>query len=263
MSFGQMHGDDTRPENTRIPESVHGDDIPSGFNNTGGVVRPKRRAITGKRNATNSVTVQRNYSVANGVQFNNLSEVFQDALSPEYAQEILEDAFRKWGVPFDQPNALKYSEDLVFAFIVAVSASDKADYNRVFDVPVNPFKTADGAVHGSVEASMAVLSSLLTREYGATRRQLARGLADRVRAYLADPENVHVLDDIATKVGCERQMAGLAFDGSTHCRAMNTKEIQFTKTLETRNLFEREDQMASGASERLLNSLTNSARAVR
>jgi hypothetical protein len=261
--FGEMRSSSKGPQNVPVPRSVVGDDVESGENNTGGVARPRRRGIAGKRGPSAAVHVSRNYRVADGVQFNNFQEVFQDSVSPEFAQEILEKAFNVWGLPFNQPAALKFAEDLVFAFIVAVTASDKADYNKIFDVPVEPTSGRTGGMVNSVEANMGELSNLLTREYGVTRRQLARGLADRIRMYLSDPENVHVLDDIATKVGCDRQMAGLAFDGSTHCKGMNTKEIQFTKTLENRNLFEREDQMASGASERLLNSLTNGARAVR
>lgn len=263
--FGAMHegGSGTRsPAAVPVPRSVHGDDVEAGVNNTGGVVRPRRRVITGKRRDHQVASVTRNYSVASGILFNNLEEVFQDSISPEYAQEILEDVFTKWGVPMDQPEAMKYCEDLVLAFIIAVTASDKANYNQVFDVPVKPV-IVGGTQVTSMDADMAVLSAHLQRECSVTRRQFSRGLADRTRAYLLSPENAHLLDDVATKVGCDRQMAYLAFDGSTHCKGMNTKEVQFTKTLENRNLFEREDQLASGASDRLLNAMTNGARAVR
>jgi len=260
--FGAMHPSGGRPEDVHIPESVHGDDVHAGGNNTGGVSRPRRRGIVGKKPVGYAPVVARNYHVANGVQFNNLEEVFQDSISPEYAQQIMEDVFGQWGVPFDQPRALKYCEDLIFAFIIAVSASDKADYNVVFDVPIEPVNK-QGINVTTLDGDLGVLSSALQRKYGVTRRQFARGIADRVRAYLGDPENVHVLDDVATKVGCDRQMAYLGFDGSTHCKAMNTREVQFTKTLENRNLFEREDETARGASDRLLNSLTNGVRAVR
>lgn len=244
------------------PESVHGDDVSAGSQNTGGVVRPRRRGIAGVRQPNAQVTVRRNYPVAAGVAFNNLSEVYQDSISPEYAQEIMEGVFTTWGVPFNQPEAMKFCEDLVFAFIIAVSASDKANYSVVFDVPVRPM-TVDGVQVSTLDADFGVLSLALFRQYGITRRQFARGVADRVRKYLAEPENAHMLDDVATKVGCDRQMAYLAFDGSTHCKGMNSREVQFTKTLESRNLFERDDEIARGASDRLLSGLSSGIRAVR
>lgn len=264
--FGQMHGGEgsshLEPHRAGNPESVHGYDVPAGGNNTGGVARPRRRGITGKRVQGYSPVVSRNYHVADGVQFNNVEEVFQDTISPEFAQQILEETFTLWRVPFDQPAALKFCEDLVFVFIIAVSASDKADYNKVFDLPIEPV-SVDGVRVSTLDADFGVLSTALQRTYGITRRQLARGLADRIRKYIKDPENIHLIDDIATKVGCDRQLADLAFDGSTHCKGMNAKEVQFTKTLESRNLFERDDEMARGASDRLLNSITNGVRAVR
>jgi hypothetical protein len=259
--FGEMRGA-TVPESVRIPESVHGGDVEAGSENMGAVFRPRRRGIIGRKAYGGHAQVARNYNVAGGVQFNNVEEVFQDSVSPEYAQEILEATYEEWGVPFDQPRAMKFCEDLVFAFIVAVSASNKANYSVVFDIPIDPI-TRNGERVSVLDADFGSLSNLLSRKFGVTRRQFARGLADRIRAYLAEPENVHVLDDVATKVGCDKQMAYLAFDGSTHCKGMNTREVQFTKTLESRNLFEREDEEARGASDRLLNSLTNGPRAVR
>jgi len=276
-SFGGMHsqtatqaGPQAGPPPGPLPpsprgeyaQSVRGDDVQSGSENTGGVTRPRRRGIKGTSRANTQAAVLRNYPVSAGIQFNNIAEVYQDSVSPEFAQDIMEAVFKMWGVPFDQPKAMKYCEDLVFAFIIAVSASDKANYNIVFDVQVEP-TTYRGDVVTTLDGDFGVLSRALTREYGVTRRQFARGIADRVRRYLAEPENIHVLDDVATKVGCDRAMAYLAFDGSTHCKGMTPREVQFTKTLESRNLFERDDELARGASDRLLNSLTNGIRAVR
>jgi len=244
------------------PESVVGDEVSAGGNNTGGVVRPRRRGIKGVTSHNAAIDPRRNYPVAAGVQFNNVRELYQDSVSSEHAQEILEDVFALWHVPLDQPKATKFCEDLVFAFIVAVSASDKANYNVVFDVPVEP-TVVNGETVTTLDGDMGVLSSTLARKFGITRRQLARGLADRVRKYLAERENVHVLDDVAVKVGCDKQMAYLAFDGSTHCTGLTPREIQFTKTLESRNLFERDDEVVRGASERLMSGLSNGPRAVR
>jgi len=257
--FGDALGDRGRE---RAPESVFGEDVHAGGNNTGGVVRPRRRGIKGVTAHNAAVDPKRNYHVAAGVQFNNVRELYQDSVSPEHAQEILEHVFSLWHVPLDQPKAAKFCEDLVFAFIVAVSASDKASYSVVFDVPVEPI-TVGGETVTMLDGDMGVLSSALARKFGVTRRQLARGLADRIRKYLAEPENVHVLDDVAVKVGCDKQMAYLAFDGSTHCTGLTPREIQFTKTLESRNLFERDDEVVRGASERLMSGLSNGPRAVR
>lgn len=235
--------------------SVVEDDVDSGGGNvSGGVARRRKRVLRGLVAANAHAAVSRNYLVAGGVQFNNIQELYQDMVSYDEAQEILERVFQTWGLPFDEPRTMKFAEDLVSGFIVAVSASDKADWSVAFDVP---------AAKGEIEADFKKFSDILMREYGVTRRQLARGLANRTRAYLMAQGNQHMLADIATKVGCDTSMAPLAFDGSTHCSGMNPREIQFTKTLENRNLFEREDEIAVGASTRLMAGLSTGPRAVR
>jgi hypothetical protein len=240
---------------------VAGDDVESGTGNvSGGVTRVRRRALKAL-SATNS-TVARNYAVSGAVQFNNIQELAQDMSSPEEVQAIMEEVFSLWGLPLDQPNTMRFAEDLVFGFFVAVSASDKANWNEAFDVPTTPFRNGD-AVVSSVLADFKVFSDALIRTYGVSRRQFARGAANRIRGYLSEPENQHLLADICTKVGCDLQMAYLAFDGSTHCTGMTPREIQFTKTLESRNLFERDDEVARGASDRLLSSVGGGIRAVR
>lgn len=244
-----------------VPESVAGDEVESGSGNlSGGVVRARRRAL--KALSGSAVTVRRNYGVASGVQFNNLQELYQDVSSPEEVQAVLEHVFELWGVPFDQPTTMKFAEDLCFGFIVAVSASDKANWDVAYDLPCAPFEK-DGVKVSVVEADFKVFSDALMRFFGVTRRQFARGAANRIRLYLSEPENQHLLADVATKVGCDLQMAYLAFDGSTHCSGMTSKEVQFTKTLESRNLFERDDEVARGASDRLMSSLNQGVRAVR
>jgi len=188
--------------------------------------------------------------------------LYQDVSSAEEVQVILEHVFAEWGVPFDQPETMKFAEDLCFGFIVAVSASDKANWDVGFEIPVAPYYAGDILV-SAVPAEFGVFSSALIRVFGVTRRQFARGAADRIRAYLSAEENQHLLADVSTKVGCDLQMAYLAFDGSTHCTGMTSKEVQFTKTLESRNLFERDDEVARGASDRLMSSLGGVVRAVR
>jgi len=238
-------------------ESVVGEDVPSGRSNvTGGVVRRKRRGIPGLAKNVLGGPVSKNYRTSAAVMFNNITEVFLDMVSPAYAQEIRERLFAQWGVPMDQPEATKFAEDLVLTFIIGSTASDKADYDREFEVPV---KGGDGFV----VASFAVLSRLLQSEYGVTRRQFARGIADEMKDFLKLQENTFMLPVIANRLGCEVQFAYLGFDGSTHCTGLLTTETQFAKTLEARNLFERDDVIAQGASDRLIRGMSSSSRPAR
>jgi len=245
--------------------SVRGEDIVSGSGNVteGEVVRRKKRTIKGVIRSGAGENVSRNYRVAAGVQFNNYAEVAQDSVSADFAQEILEAVMKLWKVPFDQPKATKYCEDLVFMFIVAVSASDKADWGYEYDVPIAPGSGQGNDLDDDlVVANFQVFSDYLARDAGVTRRQFARGVSNRIWQFLKDESNVHVLDDVAAKVGCDKQMAPLAFDGSTHCQGLNPRQIQFTKTLENRNLFERDDEAARGSSDRLMG-VVSAPRAVR
>jgi len=185
----------------------------------------------------------RSYAVASGVMFNNLSELTLDAISATYAQEILEVLFDTWGLPTDQPATMKYAEDLVFTFLIATTASDKADYNREFDIPT---------ASGELVVDFKVLSDLLSIKFELTRRQFVRGLADSLRAFARHEDNAELRAGMVDRAGCHAQFATLAFDGSTHCRGLGSTERAFVKTLEARNLFEQDGVLAADASNRLL-----------
>jgi len=244
--FGAMQGNRVRRQ-PAAPESVADETVHSGVSNVGGgLVRRGRRKVnpTPKPSYVSS-GVARNYAVAAGVQFNNLHEMTLDAISEDYAQEILEEVFGSWGLSFDNAVAMKYAEDLVFTFIVATTASDKADYNRVYDLP---------AVLGSSEplADFKVLSDTVVIGHRLTRRQFARGLSNRIRAFVRAEENAELQASIADRAGCQYQYGDLCFDGSTHCKGLTPSERAFVRTLEARNLFESDAVLATGASDKLL-----------
>lgn len=242
--------------NTRA-ESVIDDEVPSGASNVSrGVVRKSRRGINGLAKNRLGGLVAKNYRTSTAVMFNNVVELFQDCVSREYAQEILEELFAQWGVPVQQPEVAKYAEDLVVAFLIATTASNKANYNKVFDIPVK-------GGEGIVAADFSMLSRLLESGHGVTRRQFARGMADDMAAYLRQEDNSFMLPILATRVGCEAQYAYLAFDGSTNCTGMTTVEVQFTKTLEARNLFERDDLLAQGSSDKLMAGMSTGPRSIK
>lgn len=253
---GSVAGQGTQPSlRTRVAESVVGEDIGSGGSNvSGGVARRKRRAVKGLSSARLGAPVSKNYRTSNAILFNNIEEMFQDSISRDYAQEIIEDLFDKWGIPSQLPEAAKYAEDVLWTFLIAVTASNKADYSRSFDIPIKG--------ESDVTADFGVLSGLLESVYGITRRQFARAVADDLRKFLKHEENQHVLPILATRVGCEPLLAYLAFDGSTHCTGMTTRETAFTKTLEARNLFEDDSVIGAGASERLFQGFSGGPRSV-
>lgn len=225
-------------------QSLHNAGItPGGANVTGGVIRRKRRAIKGVAARRYGDPVPKNYRTSEAVMFNNLSEVFLDSISPEYAQEILEELFESWGLPVHEPECAKYAEDLVLAFLIGATASNKADYYKEYEVPTRG---------GAVVVNFSVLSDILSSGHAVTRRRFARGMADRMRAYIRQEDNTFMLPLLATRIGCDPQFAYLAFDGSTHCSGMTSRELQFTRTLESRNLFEDDALLAAGASDRLM-----------
>jgi len=246
------------------PRSVVDESVSHGAANvSGGVVRPPRRVVRPRAvDYAQRGVIQRGYGTSQGVQFNNISELFQDRMSRECAQEVLESVFTAWGMPFSQPAAMTYAENLVWTFLIAVSGSDKADYDRQFFVPVKPFDS-NGQRIDEVVADMKVLSDTLIAPFGATRRQFCRAVADDMRRFIKSEGNEHLLPELATRAGCEQQMAHLAFDGSTHCSGLNTRELGFVKTLEARNLFERDDELAQGASLRMMQGVVPATRAVR
>lgn len=250
---GGVPGPRTEPAGTA--PSVVEEDIDSGRANvTGGVTRRRRRVVRGLSVARLGRPVGKNYRTTDAVMFNNFDEMVQDRISREYGQEILEELFDKWGVPVEQPEAAKYAEDLVWTFLIAVTASNKADYHREFDVPLRK---------GSVTVGFSVLSDLLEAVHGVTRRQFARAVADDLRDFIRHEENQFMVPALATRIGCDPQLAHLAFDGSTHCTGMTSREIAFTKTLEARNLFEDDAVLASGASERLMQGPSGGPRSIK
>jgi len=263
--FGSMHGvaapyggiPDQRAAHqpARTGYGHEGDDAESvvdhglragGSNVSGSVVRRARRKVGALSPAVASMSaVPRNYVVSSGVMFNNLQEMTLDAISPIYAQEVLEEVFSAWGLSFDSPERMKYAEDLVFTFLAATTASDKADFNREYDLP-----SAPGG--GELVASFKVLSDLVVIKHRLTRRQFARGLADRVRSFIKAEQNGALQAALADRAGSHAQYGDLCFDGSTHCTGLTPSERAFVKVLEARNLFESDAVLATGASDKLL-----------
>lgn len=239
---------DAREQSVSDPNASHG-----GSNITSGVVRPRRRVVASRSKFNPTGAVVKSYVSSAGVQFNNLNEVFLDAISRDYAQEILEQLFSSWGVEESDPDALKYAEDLVWAFIIATTASNKAAYNKEFDIPHRG---------KSVVVNFDVFSRILAEGHGVTRRQFARGVADDMHRYIREPENLHLLPLLASRVGCDPQMAALAFDGSTHCTGLTSAEQSFTRLLESRNLFEDGSLLAEGASQRLMQGMSSGPRSI-
>jgi len=220
-------------------------------NIAGGVKRAKRRVVPSKSKFSPSGHVAKSYAASAGIMFNNLDEMFQDTMSRDFAQEIIEQVFEHWKVPSDEPAALKYAEDLVWAFFIATTASNKADFDFTFAIPCD---------NGEVEADFAVLSRTLADQYGVTRRQFARGVADDMRKFIKDPDNIHLRSKLADRAGCDPQMADLAFDGSTHCTGLTSAQLTFTKMLESRNLFEDEAVLSQGTSGTLMEGIHGKVR---
>jgi len=236
------------------PMSVIGEEVTGGGSNvSAGVVRRKKRVIKGLRGVDYHYNVEKNYRTSGAIMFNNADELFQDMVSRQYAQEIIEEFFDACSVDTTDAQVAKYAEDVLWLFLIATTASNKADYDRQVAVPTK---------NGSVELDFSVFSNILQSGHGVTRRNFSRGVANDMRKYLRQPENSHLLPTLATRVGCDPQFAHLAFDGSTHCSGMTSREVSFTKTLEARNLFEDDTVLASGASERLMQGLPAGPRSV-
>lgn len=248
-------GSNVRPPAVSAPASVVDDTILSGgANQNGGAVRSRRRVI-GARTGPNYGQPNRNYNVTGATMFNNLEEIYQDMISREYVQQIMEELFDRWGLPTDQPATMKFAEDLLLAFLVATTASNKADYNKSYVIPVS-------GGSGEVEVNFQSLSDILQIGHNVTRRQFSRGLANDQRDYLRREDNIHLLSRVANRINCDPQLAHIGFDGSTHCTGLTTREQVFAKTLESRNLFERDDVIAQGSSERLMQGVSGGVRSV-
>jgi len=248
QGFGSLRGDQTQQRRPPPPASSVADEAVGGgsSNISGGVVRRARRKLNPVPTPSYAGTgVARNYNVVSAVLFNNMQEMTLDAISNDYAQEILEEVFQAWGLPFDNPTIMKYAEDLVFTFLIATTASDKADYNRSYDLPAAPGS-------GELLADFKLLTDTIVIGHRLTRRQFIRGLADRLRKFVRADENAVLQASIADRAGCQYQYGDLCFDGSTHCAGLNPSERAFVRTLEARNLFESDAVLATGASDKLL-----------
>lgn len=238
----------------RPPESVINGNAPSGGANiTGGVVRPKRRAIKARGNYDVTAKTLRNYNVVGVTMFNNAEELFLNTVSREYAQEIIEDLFSVWDLPTDQASTMKYAEDLLWTFMIARTASNKADYKVALDVPTSK---------GDIEVSFDAFSRLLADKYGITRRNFARGVSDDLREFMRRDENQFLRSRAAQRIGADPQMGDLCFDGSTGCSGLTSAETTFTRLLESRNLYERDDVLAEGASDRLMQGVHGGVRSI-
>jgi len=236
------------------PESVaNGGLAGGGANITGGVVRPKRRTIKARSDFMASTGALRSYGVSSVTMFNNMEEMYLNTISKEYAQEILEELFSMWHLPLAEPTVMKYAEDVVWAFFVARTASNKADYKFRIDIPT---------ASGEVEVDFEVFSRLLADKYGISRRNFARGVADNLRDYLRREENQHLRSLSAQRVGADPQMGDMCFDGSTGCTSLTSSEASFARLLEARNLYERDDVIAEGASDRLMQGMSGGVRSI-
>lgn len=238
----------------RPPASVVDESDRSGANNvSGGVVRAKRRVVRGLLSSDDVFRTRRNYQVTGVTMFNNLEEMYLNVVSQDLAQEVTDRLFEAWGLPTDQPDTMQFAEDLLHAFLIARTASNKADYNAEFDVPVRG---------GEIIVSFARLSTLLADTFGLTRRQYARGMSDHLRSYLRRPENQFVRSRCAQRVGADPQYGDLCFDGSDECKGLTSSESTFTSLLADRNLYERDDIIAQGASDKLMQGIHGGVRSV-
>lgn len=248
-------GDSRIPAGPPPPESIIFESEGAGSNNlTKGVVRAKRRVVRGLVDYEEKQYAKRGYGVSGVTMFNNVDEMFLDTISRDYAQEIVEEFFRVCGIPTDQPSSTQYAEDVLWAFIVARTASNKADYNVAYEVPVKGGTNA--------ELDFSKLSLLLNEKFGLTRRNFSRGVANDVRGYLMRPENQFVKVRAAQRVGADNQYGALCFDGSTGCTNVTTSELTFCKLLEGRNLYERDDVIAQGASDKIMQGIHGGVRSV-
>jgi hypothetical protein len=171
--------------------------------------------------------VVKSYSVSGGIQFNDVEEMRGDAISRAFAQELLERLWEQWGLDTSSAEVMRKAEDVVHALFVMRTASPDADF--AVDVLI-----------GNREVNLQDLSDLLASEE-VTRRRFARAIADDIRAYVSDPENVRLREMLTTELGVKAEYAHLAFDGSTHCSGLSANQVMFTKQLERSNLFDTQE----------------------
>lgn len=244
QSRGHPSGSSGHQTVPRPPGSVVDEEQRSGTANVnGGVTRSKRRVIKARGGHDAVFNDYRSYGTVGTTMFNNIEEMYLNTISREYAQEIMEELFSAWGLPTGESSTMQYAEDLLWAFLVARTASDKADYNVEYDIPTKS---------GTVLADFSKFSVLLADKYGLTRRNFARGVANDLRSYINREENQFLKSRCAHRVGADPQYGSLCFDGSTGCTGVTPSEAMFVRLLESRNLYEKDDVLAQGASDRLM-----------
>lgn len=255
MPFGgDRHGGMSDFRAPQAPQSVIDGQATGGASNTsGGVVRPARRVVKARGHYAVDNAAVKSYGVTGVTMFNNVDELYLNSISREYAQEIVEDLFSVWELPTEEPSTMQYAEDLLWLFLIARTASNKADYRAEFEVPTSV---------GAKVVQMQDFSLLLSDKYGITRRNFSRAVANDLRAYLNRMENQFIKTKSASRVGADPQYGDLCFDGSTGCSGTTSSEASFAKLLEGRNLYERDDVIAEGASDRLMQGLHGGVRSV-
>lgn len=245
--FGQLFGDKgstAGPPGAPPGVSGVGQHLSAGNTGGGAAASPNLGFVrkTGRRRVIGGASTPRapggdvlkSYTVAQGLQFTDVEELRSDAISRNFAQEILERLWDMWGLDTKVAEVMKKAEDVVFALLAMRTASPDADYDVV-------------VLLGNKEVNLNDLSSLLASEE-VTRRRFARAVADDIRNYIAEPDNVRLRSMLVTELGVKEEYVTLAFDGSTHCSGMSTNQVMFTKSLEQRNLFDQpevRDRMGS------------------
>jgi len=222
---GTFHGRSESGGSGRGPQGVGARGSP----NLGLQRKSGRKRVIGGGRAVKSAGegVKKSYSVVGGIQFNDVEELRGDAISRVFAQEILERLWEQWGLDTAVGEVMRKAEDVVHALFALRTASPDADYS-VF------------VLLGDREVNLQDLSDLLASEE-VTRRRFARAIADDIRQYISDPENVRLREMLTTELGVKSEYAHLAFDGSTHCSGLSANQVMFTKQLERTNLFDTQE----------------------
>lgn len=196
---------------------------PSG--SVAGLVRPRRRVIGNNNVARLGAEVKRNYAVAANSQFTNYTELKNDMISPEYAQEIIEEIMAIALIDTGNANATRMVEDVIFTFYIQNAASQKTGHEKVIDV------------YGVEFDIMVVLNVLVS--HSVTPRRFTRALAARIHAFLRLPENGPLRTDLIRRYALsDPDHAALAFDGSTHIPNLPVEQMQVATMLATRGIYD-------------------------
>jgi hypothetical protein len=199
-----------------------------------GLVRPRRRVVNSTAGGITVGSVSRNYQVEQGVQFTNFTELKNDMISPEYAQEILEQFFIETKIDMANPKATKMAEDVVFTFYIQNAASQKTGHEKIVDI------------YG-VELDMMLLLRILV-SHSVTPRRFVRGVADRIFVFLGSPEMQAMRVDLTSKYTLDNpDHARIAFDGSTHITNITTDVRQIANMLASRGIYENEASVKNAA----------------